>query len=275
MDHRRLLGVGMAALMLSLVIASGGVQHSSLAQGVPNRAAIVFRLGSGQVIVRVVSFEGPSITGLDLARASGLPIVAWSNLVCKIASQGCDNPSTYDECFCQCTSQSGGCDFWRYFHWKGGEWQFSGTGAAEYAVPPDGIDGWAWGDDAARPTEIDPAAIWDARRLAPGTVRAAAVGGILHVQVDSQGDENHNSVATARYRRTDDTWDPEIISLMRLDNVYSGESSAPLRPGTYEISLVFSDQDGINGSASITETVEIAGSQRIYLPMLLASSGPP
>jgi len=266
MSVRNILRVGLVALLLSLCAAPPA---PSLAQGGANRAAVVFRLGSGQIVVRVVSFDGASIEGLALVQAGGLPVVSWSNLVCKIGPQGCDAPSTYDECFCQCTSQSGKCEFWRYFHWREGQWQFSGAGAAEYEVPPDGIEGWAWGDNAARPPEIEPHAIWDARRVAPGLAQAAVVSHTLRVQIDVQGDENHNAQAAARYRRAGDAWSA-AISLSRADGALNGAWPAPASPGLYEISVAISDPDGINGSAAITETVQIAGAERILLPMLLA-----
>jgi len=272
MNHIR--GRCIAALIWVLLFAVGGeYRPPSLAQGELSRAAMVVRLGSGQVLVRVVSFAGDSITGLELAERSGLTIVSWSNMVCKIGPQGCDNPSTYNECVCHCTAQSGGCDFWRYFHWQDGEWQFSGTGAAAHLVPAGGIEGWAWGDNAARPPEIDPLAIWDARRLAPGLARVTSSASGFQIQVDLQGDENHNAAAAARYRRLGGAWSSQPIPLVRENDLFGGQLPAALQPGAYEIGVTFSDPEGINGSASITDTVHILGTERLYLPMLLAPTG--
>jgi hypothetical protein len=270
MNRRKILGIAAAILLLSPFRANGGTRPSIMALGGPNRAAIVFGLGSGQAVVRVVSFEGASISGMELAEASGLPIVAWGNLVCKIGPQGCDNPSTYNECFCRCTGQSGACEFWRYFHWQEGEWQFSGSGAASYAVPADGIDGWVWGDSEARPPSIGPAAIWDTQRLAPGLAQVTAGSGTLDLRVDFQGDENHNAIGIARYRRMGEAWSPDSLSLARLNGGFRGQWSTQLQPGGYEVGVAFSDSDGINGSAIITGTLGVLGTQRICLPMLLS-----
>jgi len=116
------------------------------AQSGPTRAAIVVRYPNGDVWQSCVQFSEPTITGDELLRRSGLSIVSdfssgLGNAVCSINGSGCSYPT--EDCFCRC--QGVECEYWAYFHWVDGGWQYSQMGAGGYQVTDGALEGWAWG----------------------------------------------------------------------------------------------------------------------------------
>jgi hypothetical protein len=137
-----------------LAVAAGALApRLGDAQG-ENRAGLVVQYGDGSVQTFCVGFPGPSISGEDLLRTSGLNIVAVENSsfgagICQISGEGCPDPNN---CFCQC--QGGSCEFWRYYHQDGGAWAFSAVGASGWLLEAGDVDGWAWGPDGTSPPVI-------------------------------------------------------------------------------------------------------------------------
>ena len=37
------------------------------------------------------------------------------------------------------------CEYWAYYHWVGGGWQYSQIGAGGYTVTDGALEGWSWG----------------------------------------------------------------------------------------------------------------------------------
>jgi|CXWL01.1.fsa_nt_gi hypothetical protein len=158
----------MNKLLLSLIIAAAfvlGLHHqteteaASVAQptassdcaprsatgiGV-NRAALVVTFEDGHSQTFCIGFVEDSISGLELLRRSGLPLVTSGNgglgsAVCSINGEGCSNPG---DCFCKC--KGGTCAFWAYYHYANGAWQISPLGASGWTVRDGDADGWSWG----------------------------------------------------------------------------------------------------------------------------------
>ncbi len=61
--------------------------------------------------------------------------------MCSINGYGCAYPS--QDCFCKCQGKS--CEYWAYYHWVGGAWQYSQVGATGYQVKNGALEGWSWG----------------------------------------------------------------------------------------------------------------------------------
>jgi len=135
-------------LLLSMLVLALGWQ-AGLAQE-PNRAALVVRFGDGEVATACVSFDGETISGVDLLRRSGLTVIVdphsgFGEAICKVSdgehTDGCDYPA--QECFCQC--QSAECVYWAYYHLQDGRWVYSDVGPSNWQVKNGDVEGYAWG----------------------------------------------------------------------------------------------------------------------------------
>src|SRR5688572_3624005 len=94
------LAAAVAALVLAVPAPDGeafpcaGVRAA--ADGT-SRAGLVVQFGDGEVMRYCVSFTEESITGFELLRGTGLPLVyqdygAGSVAMCKIGDEGCEYP---------------------------------------------------------------------------------------------------------------------------------------------------------------------------------------
>ena len=108
-----------------------------------NRAALVIRMGDGEVETACVSFTEESISGYDLLQRAGLPIEieasGMGTAVCSINNVGC--PAS--DCFCACTGND--CTYWSYWHQASGEWLYADGGATLATITDGDVDGWSWG----------------------------------------------------------------------------------------------------------------------------------
>lgn len=116
-------------------------------QGNPNRAGLLIQHGDGTISTTCVSFEEPSITGLELLRRAGLSVSADSSsglgtIICGLDGEGCNYPE--ENCFCQC--QGANCVYWQYWYLAEGEWQYSQIGALGRQVTDGSVNGWVWGE---------------------------------------------------------------------------------------------------------------------------------
>lgn len=121
----------------------------------PHRAGLVVVYGDGTVVTRCVGFAEDSISGVDLIRRSGLPVVldAYGGLgygVCAIGGVGC---AAGQDCFCQCRGNP--CAYWIYSHRQAdGAWVASGLGASAWQLHDGDVDGWVWGDGTVSPPPV-------------------------------------------------------------------------------------------------------------------------
>ena len=130
-------------LLLALVIWP---TPSSAGTGGVNQAALIVRHVDGSTQTRCLTFTEPSITGEELLRRSGLTVIVnhssgLGGAVCSINGDGCQYP--VQDCFCHC--QGPQCEYWAYYHWAQGGWQYSSVGATGYQVSNGMLEGWSWG----------------------------------------------------------------------------------------------------------------------------------
>lgn len=129
-------------LLLAVALLAGGARPT-WAQG-PNQVAIVVQYAAGDVSTYCVSFDSPTVSGLEALQQAGIKVVyegsAMGARVCKIGPVGCDLPGN---CFCQCKGTE--CLYWSYWHLVDGTWQYAIVGAASYQVAPGSVEGWSWG----------------------------------------------------------------------------------------------------------------------------------
>ena len=133
------------SLFLSALCVLAGVSTARAAEG-DYRAALVVRFADGSMEKRCVAFSEPSITGAELLARSGLQVImdhsSQGGTVCSISGSGCAYPT--QDCFCRCEGLT--CEYWAYYHWVSGGWQYSQVGATGYKGVTDGaMEGWSWG----------------------------------------------------------------------------------------------------------------------------------
>jgi hypothetical protein len=130
--------------MLLLAVVALPFATLARAQDGENRAALVIRYEDGSVETKCVAFSEPQITGEELLQRSGLTVVMDYNAltggaVCSIKGLGC----SVQDCFCRC--QGADCQYWAYYHWGDGGWQYSQLGATSHQVQNGSLEGWSWG----------------------------------------------------------------------------------------------------------------------------------
>ncbi|HST04120.1 MAG TPA: hypothetical protein VLQ48_05225 [Chloroflexia bacterium] len=117
------------------------------AQTATNRAGLVVQFPDDSTQTFCLTFDGDTISGLDLLSKSGLPlkVEAYGGLgaqICQIGPTGCDYPN--QACACQSYGTNG--VYWSYHHLQGDKWKASIVGAGSYQVHPGDVEGWAWSD---------------------------------------------------------------------------------------------------------------------------------
>lgn len=147
-----------------------------------NRAGLVVRHGDGRVVYAYVAFSEPSISGIELLRRSGIPLVtvgfgALGEGVCSVAGEGCG----VNECRQRvCQGAGANAPFWQYLRQSApgaGDWRFLSLGGSATRVRDGDIDCWSWtGGDPGLP----PLTLADVARLAgvPANGGAGAGGSL-------------------------------------------------------------------------------------------------
>jgi hypothetical protein len=146
---RLVRAVSAGALLLGAVLATWiALGSGSAAADQPNRAGLVVTSSDGSTVSRCIEFAEEQISGAELLRRSGLPLVLWGTgagaAVCKIAGEGCDNPN---DCFCRCHGSD--CRYWAYYTLEDGRWLYATAGSSLRKVHDGDVDGWAWGAGSA------------------------------------------------------------------------------------------------------------------------------
>ncbi|MDQ4100529.1 MAG: hypothetical protein M3121_08525 [Chloroflexota bacterium] len=128
-------------LLVGFVIPASGVAQTQ------NAAGIVVDYGDGRMTYAYVPFVEEEISGLELLRRSGVPLVTVSfgglgDGVCKVGDTGCD----VSECrrrLCQTGERTS--PFWQYVRQEApGDWRLFPLGVSQSRVRNGDIDGWAW-----------------------------------------------------------------------------------------------------------------------------------
>jgi hypothetical protein len=131
--------------------ATTNASGAPTAPGARHHAKLVVVFGDNSEREFCVSFAEDHISGLDLLRRSGLPLVyedegGDSVFVCAIRGEGRDYPN--ESCIPPCPG--GRCAFWGYYLFERGAWRFSGLGAAARTVRDGDEDGWRYGEHGGR-----------------------------------------------------------------------------------------------------------------------------
>lgn len=101
-----------------------------------SHTGLVIKHGDGRIVTRCVTYEGSSISGIELLRSSGLTIdISDSYMGQRV--YGIDGEGTKGD-------WDSGTYFWAYFHQTNGTWRYSQVGAGSYQVGAGSVEGWVW-----------------------------------------------------------------------------------------------------------------------------------
>jgi hypothetical protein len=176
--RRSIVSVIMAGTAIWMVLgAAVSVAEDGTSAG--SAAGMIVDAGSDEPIHLVVTFEGDSITALELLHAADLPVVSVNfgglgEAVCEIASTGCDVTACR-----QHVCQTGDPDspFWQYWQQdEAGNWSLSPLGVSRATIEHGDIVAWMWSGTVP---ELEPVA-WPAlvaRAGAPEVLSSGAVSG--------------------------------------------------------------------------------------------------
>jgi hypothetical protein len=153
----RRLTTRLLALLAPLWIAIGLASPVALAGDALHHAGLVVRDPAGRMTYAWIPFREEEITGIDLLKRSGLPVVsvgfgALGEGVCAIGGEGCG----IAECR-RTVCQAAGADapYWQYFRQDRDDpaiWQWLPLGASATRVHDGDVFGWSWtGDEPGLP----------------------------------------------------------------------------------------------------------------------------
>lgn len=141
--------------VLILVIGLCAAQPLPARADGTHRVALIVMHGDGSITIRCVSFTEDEISGAEILRRAGLNVrfTGYSGFgagVCAIDGEGCSLEG--QDCFCQCPGST--CNYWSYWHWRDGRWQYSQVGAESFKVHDGDVEGWIWGDAKSTPPTV-------------------------------------------------------------------------------------------------------------------------
>jgi hypothetical protein len=114
-----------------------------------NHAGLIVRDSEGRLTYAWVPFSEDEITGVELLRASGIPVVTvgfggLGEAVCSIDGQGCG----VSECQRNvCQASAADAPYWQYFQQDPTNvalWQWLALGASASKVHDGDVFGWSW-----------------------------------------------------------------------------------------------------------------------------------
>jgi hypothetical protein len=133
----------LAALFLGRSAAGQELHH----------AGLIVRHGDGRITYAYVAFPEESISGIELLKRSGIPLVTVSfgglgEGVCSLENEGCPASDCRQRV---CQGPGDDSPYWRYFRQSApGDWQALALGVSSTKVRDGDIDGWSWTPDEAR-----------------------------------------------------------------------------------------------------------------------------
>lgn len=152
-------------LVLVALLGQGATAQTPDAADSVNVAALMIDYGDGRVSYAIVPFTEDSLSGVELLRRSGLPLVTvpFGGLgegVCSIGAVGCD-PGVCRRRLCQSADRDS--PFWRYLRQAdGGSWAPAVLGASQARVEDGDVNAWAW---SGTPPELPPMSVASMRDL--------------------------------------------------------------------------------------------------------------
>ncbi|HEV2065723.1 MAG TPA: hypothetical protein VGR08_02725 [Thermomicrobiales bacterium] len=151
--------------MLAAVLGQGATAQTPEATDHINVAGLMIDYGDGRVSYALVAFTEESLSGVELLRRSGLPIVTvpFGGLgegVCSIDAVGCD-PGACRRRLCQSADRES--PFWQYLRQaEGGSWSPAVLGASHADVDDGDVDAWSW---SGTPPDLPPMSVTSMRDL--------------------------------------------------------------------------------------------------------------
>jgi hypothetical protein len=112
-----------------------------------HHAGLVVRHGDGRLTYAYISFTEDEISGTELLKRTGIPVVTVSfgglgEGVCEIEREGCPAADCRKRV---CQGRGNDAPFWQYFRQSTpGNWQPLVLGASSTKVRDGDIDGWSW-----------------------------------------------------------------------------------------------------------------------------------
>jgi hypothetical protein len=164
--------ISLAALLARVLLAPA----PTLAEDGLNHAGLIVRDAEGRMTYAWVPFDEKEITGIDLLRRSGIPIVtvgfgALGEGVCSIGGQGCDVANCRRNV---CQISSANAPYWQYFKQDPADpaiWTWLPLGASSSRVEDGDVFGWSW---TARDPSLPIAPAAEVSRLAGAGDRAGS-----------------------------------------------------------------------------------------------------
>jgi len=150
-------------LLLVALFVQGATAQTPDATDSVNVAGLMIDYGDGRVAYALVPFSEESLSGVELLRRSGLPLVTvpFGGLgegVCSIDAVGCD-PGACRRRLCQSADRES--PFWQYLRQtEGGAWSPAVLGASQASVENGDVDAWAW---SGTPPELSPMSVTSMR----------------------------------------------------------------------------------------------------------------
>lgn len=136
-------------ISLAVLLAALRLQPPSTSADELNHAGLIIRDAEGRLTYAWVPFSEDEISGVELLRASGIPIVtvgfgALGEAVCSIDGQGCG----MSECRRNvCQASAADAPYWQYFQQDPEHpavWRWLALGASASKVHDGDVYGWSW-----------------------------------------------------------------------------------------------------------------------------------
>ena len=101
-----------------------------------SHTGLVIKHGDGRIVTRCITYDGSSISGIELLRRSGLTVdISDSYMGQRV--YGIDGEGSKDD-------WDSGTYFWAYFHQINGTWRYSQVGAGSHQTGAGSVEGWVW-----------------------------------------------------------------------------------------------------------------------------------
>ncbi|CAN5554492.1 hypothetical protein BH23CHL5_BH23CHL5_05880 [soil metagenome] len=175
----------LAVIVLGLAFG-GFLPGTAIADDDANRAGLVVDYGDGTVTYAIVEFAEDEVSGIELLRLSGIPLVTvdfggLGAAVCTVRDRGCGIAECRQRV---CQTADAGSPYWRYFRLASdGEWAPMNRGASASTVVDGDVDGWSW---TGRDPELPTIALSEIEAILAGPGRTTG-GGSTTITIDSSG----------------------------------------------------------------------------------------
>jgi hypothetical protein len=144
-----------------------------------HHAGLVVRHGDGRLTYAYVAFTEDEISGTELLKRTGIPVVTVSfgglgEGICEIEREGCPASDCRKRV---CQGRGDESPFWQYFRQTSpGNWQPLVLGASSTKVRDGDIDGWSW---TPKEPKLPALTLADVAKRAGASAAASVPAGIV------------------------------------------------------------------------------------------------